>query len=416
MSEEVLDPFFSIIIPIYNTEEYLPRCLDSFFRQSFDCNRIEVVIVSDGSPNVDRCDEIVSAYTLEQKLEIKYIKLKENRGTHTARTVGVQQATGKYLLFIDPDDYLENDSLKIIYNDIQNNGDVDYIWFLFKNLYKNRSWDTSGFVENIHSPTLLEDILTCKVNHNVANKCFRTSFAKEAWNKMVDFYAYYNEDYYQMAILHYYAKTKRFLNEPLYVYVQNVGVTGIVKYTKEKLKKIILSIYNVDKYLILFYKENRCDAYAKFIEEYSELLYFHFIMHCSNVQDFIEIVNEMLDRTLIRRLMFKYLLEIRRDVVAHKNYEKCFILLRKIVGYSTHPKRVPNESLYALLSECDSPEKLTNAVGTNFSDDEVTNFFFDYISWSEKRLLFYKKHAKLISFVKPILRPFWRFYKLLFIK
>ncbi len=400
-------PFFSIIIPVYNTEGTLPRSLDSILFQTFESKNLEVVVVNDGSPNEDACDNVINSY--KDRLNINYVVFEENKGLYLARKTGVQQATGEYLLHLDSDDFMESNALKILYEDIQSNGDVDYIEFNYYNLL-NR---TKSKNVPLSSYKILEDnglVWSLNDYHTIWNKCFASIFAKRAYECMADFYSYYNEDYYQMGIIRTLVKTTRTIERPLFVYVTDGGITKVKKYEKVKLKRIILSIYNVDKYLTLFYKENGSDAYVKFIEEYSESLYI-FCMRHSNPQDFIEVLNERLDRTLIRRLMFKYLLEIKRNVVAHQNYEKCFILLRKIVGDSTHPKCMPNKSLCSLLNEYDSLEELTNAIGKKFTDEEVTNFFFNYVSWAEERLFFYKKHAKLVSFIKTILRPFWRFYK-----
>jgi len=171
------EPFFSIIIPVYNTEGMLPRCLDSILAQSFDCKEIEIVAVNDGSPNVQQCNDIISLYRTQ--LNITYIKLDHNMGTHIAKTYGVENSIGRYLLFVDPDDFLTPDALQALFTDIQVNGDVDYIWFLFSILYQNGKRESSGFVPDIDAKSVLEDMLTFKLSHNVANRCFNTSFAKK---------------------------------------------------------------------------------------------------------------------------------------------------------------------------------------------------------------------------------------------
>ena len=319
------ETFFSIIIPIYNTEKYLSRCLDSFFRQSFSCEKIEILIVNDDSPQEAKCHEIISLY--KERLDMKYVKLDENKGTHIARKIGVQHATGKYLLFIDPDDYLENDSLKTIYNDIQKNGDADYIWFLFNNLYKNGKKEVSGFIQNINDTCVLEDMLTYHINHNVANKCFKASFAKDIWNTMQDFYAYYNEDYYQMAILHYYAKTKRVIKKPLYVYVQGIGTTGFKKYEKEKLKKTVISIFNVDRYLCGFFEKNGEDHYIPFVKAYSDRLYFESVFY-SNIEDFLEVVDGMFDKKQSMYFIVRFIEKMKQDILLYEKRERYFLPIK----------------------------------------------------------------------------------------
>lgn len=94
----------SIIVPVYNVEQYLKDCLDSIFQQSYQ--NIEVIVVNDGSTDGSR--EIVIPFLTDQK--IKYIE-QENKGLSGARNTGLQSATGKYILFVDSDDYIEKNML-----------------------------------------------------------------------------------------------------------------------------------------------------------------------------------------------------------------------------------------------------------------------------------------------------------------
>lgn len=94
-------PFFSIIIPVYNVEDYLPKCVESIQQQSF--TDFEIILVDDGSPDASPqlCD------TLAQK-DVRIVAIhKTNGGASDARNVGVQQAKGDYILFVDSDDYWE---------------------------------------------------------------------------------------------------------------------------------------------------------------------------------------------------------------------------------------------------------------------------------------------------------------------
>ena len=395
--------FFSIIIPVYNTERYLSRCLDSFCQQSFDCKKIEVVIVNDASPNVAQCDEVFSLY--KDKLKIQYIKLDENQGTHIARTRGVENSTGKYLLFIDPDDFLVNDALKILYNDIQTNGNADYIWFLFKPLYKDGKMGISGFIEDVDAINVLEDMLTFKVSHNVANKCFNASFAKEHWMQMVKFYSVYNEDYYQMAILHYLAKTKRIINEPLYVYVQDVGITGVVKYEMEKLKRTILSIYNVDKNLCEFYQTKNASLYIPLVQNYSDGLYIDCIFR-SSVKEFIDAAKEMIGGKRVETVLAKYIIRLQDLISMHKRREKYFLPVIACCSFVCKlPQRQENKI---------DVEHFINLSSATFKDDKCEKDILECISYLETELSFYQRRARFYAPVKFVLKPFWRFFKKIF--
>ena len=99
----------SVIIPIYNTSKYIEKCLNSVVNQTM--NNIEIIIVNDGS--TDNSEEVIQKWINENqaKIEIKYFK-KENGGLSSARNFGVKQATGKYITFVDSDDYLDKNIYK----------------------------------------------------------------------------------------------------------------------------------------------------------------------------------------------------------------------------------------------------------------------------------------------------------------
>lgn len=98
-------PLFSIIIPVYNVEAYLNKCIDSVLSQSF--KNYELILVDDGS--FDKSPQICDTYTKRGK-KVRVIH-KKNGGQSSARNVGIDNASGEYLVFIDSDDYLCDDKL-----------------------------------------------------------------------------------------------------------------------------------------------------------------------------------------------------------------------------------------------------------------------------------------------------------------
>ena len=104
----------SIIIPVYNTEKYLRECLDSVINQTF--KNIEIICVNDGS--TDNSLEVLKEYAQKDKRIV--IKQQENKKVAAARNNGYKSATGKYVYFLDSDDYLyRNNALEIIYNELE---------------------------------------------------------------------------------------------------------------------------------------------------------------------------------------------------------------------------------------------------------------------------------------------------------
>ncbi len=99
----------SVIIPVYKTEEYLARCLESILAQSYQ--NIEILLVDDGSP--DRCPQICDEWA--QNYENIRVIHKENGGLSSARNAGIEAATGKYIAFVDSDDAIEKNMLERLY-------------------------------------------------------------------------------------------------------------------------------------------------------------------------------------------------------------------------------------------------------------------------------------------------------------
>ena len=104
---------FSIIVPIYNVEEYLPKCIDSIIKQSFQ--DFELILVDDGSP--DSCPQICDRYAaLDTRVKVIH---KENGGLVSARKAGVAVAAGKYICFVDGDDFIQEDMLETYANELK---------------------------------------------------------------------------------------------------------------------------------------------------------------------------------------------------------------------------------------------------------------------------------------------------------
>lgn len=114
----------SVVVPVYNVEKYLARCLESIVDQNLDSNLYEIIIVNDGSP--DKSLEIANSFQ-EKYSNIKIIS-QENQGLSGARNAGIKHADGKYIYFIDSDDYIERNVFKQLL-EIQELLDVDFLAF-----------------------------------------------------------------------------------------------------------------------------------------------------------------------------------------------------------------------------------------------------------------------------------------------
>lgn len=110
IKQSTAKPWLSVIVPIYNTEKYLPKCLDSILGQTY--TNFELLLIDDGS--TDSCSEICKAYASKDN-RIRYYR-KTNGGLFHTRLYGAQYATGTYILFCDSDDYYTNNKVfRILY-------------------------------------------------------------------------------------------------------------------------------------------------------------------------------------------------------------------------------------------------------------------------------------------------------------
>ena len=116
----------SFIVPVYNTEAYIPKCLDSIMNQS-EKEKIEIIIINDGS--TDNSESIIKSYIEKNDHEkiIKYYS-KENTGIAETRNYGLEKATGEYIIFVDSDDIVLKEGIIKAYNYIKNK-DLDMVEF-----------------------------------------------------------------------------------------------------------------------------------------------------------------------------------------------------------------------------------------------------------------------------------------------
>lgn len=124
----------SVIIPIYNVEQYINQCVDSILNQTY--KNLEIILVDDGSP--DNCPQICDDYARKDN-RVKVIH-KKNGGLSSARNAGMDISTGEYLCFVDSDDYWnDNEFISKLIDNISNK---DFIYFSYKNV-SEKSIDTN---------------------------------------------------------------------------------------------------------------------------------------------------------------------------------------------------------------------------------------------------------------------------------
>jgi glycosyltransferase involved in cell wall biosynthesis len=152
-------PFFSIVIPAYNCKNFIWQCVTSLtLEQSIQKNKVEILIINDAS--TDGSAKIIRSIG-NLFLNVKILENKNNQGVSASRNKGIKNASGEYIIFLDSDDYLKKDCLKLIYNEIliKNKPDVIFGRFIKKTYpfnndtliksYNYSTSDTQKFIKKI---------------------------------------------------------------------------------------------------------------------------------------------------------------------------------------------------------------------------------------------------------------------------
>lgn len=241
----------SVIIPVYNVEQYLEKCLDSILNQTY--KNIEIILVNDGS--IDKSGVICDEYSRKYN-NIKVFH-KENSGVSSARNLGIDNATGQYLAFVDPDDYIDANMYEILVKKIvETNSDIAMCSFVYVQEHENIVEDNSDEIIIFDK----EEVLSRYFNRV---KPFNASFL---WNKLfkrelfekdrLDVELKIQED--TEILLRIYDKVNLvvYIASPLYLYlIRNGAATeGRISQKKVNMDIALLKIFEYTKKNISKYK------------------------------------------------------------------------------------------------------------------------------------------------------------------
>lgn len=211
-----MDSLISVIVPIYNVEKYLDRCVDSIINQTY--KNLEIILVDDGSP--DNCPQMCDDYAKKDS-RIKVVH-KKNGGLSDARNAGMKVATGEYVSFIDSDDYVSLDFYETLFQTMIDN-DSDIVECGVVKFYEDNNFDEySDDLKVTNYDTL--DGLEGLINENpfkqhVWNKLYKTNIALDisyAVGKL-------NEDEFWTYQTFGKAKKVTRINKTMYYYFQRNG-------------------------------------------------------------------------------------------------------------------------------------------------------------------------------------------------
>lgn len=203
----------SIIVPIYNMENYLEKCIESIIEQSY--KNIEIILINDGS--IDKSEIICKKYQMKD-YRIKLISTK-NEGVSNARNLGIEASTGEYISFIDPDDTVDKKYIEKLLICIKKYS-CDVVFCLEKDVYPDlkKSYDIKLKDEKSLSNNFYKDFyLIAEQFHASWGKLYKSDIIKKynikfPLNIVVSEDHIFNQEYLK------YVKTYGFLNEHLYNY------------------------------------------------------------------------------------------------------------------------------------------------------------------------------------------------------
>ena len=220
-------PTLSIIIPFYNTAAYLERCLNSILMQSL--RDIEVICINDGS--TDGSMKILRQFVAHEA-RLHVYSFEKNYGIVIASKIGLLNAKGKYVMFVDSDDMLLPDACENLVRRIEELG-VDILQYAI-NVNVPDGMDISGFLKRLQykpmsseGANLLSDCFVLhRFPHNLVNKIYRREVCRTAMEKMPDLHIKQFADLYMMFFILFYAKTFRSVPEgPYYTYYFGIGIS-----------------------------------------------------------------------------------------------------------------------------------------------------------------------------------------------
>lgn len=223
----------SLVLPVYNVERYIEKCLQSIVKQ--DLSQCEVVLVDDGSTDNSGniCDQYADAYKNFKVLH------RTNRGLYQTRLDGAKLAVGQYVWFVDSDDWLMDCSIACLLNALDESGYPDVIMFGFclsgEEKEKRNSTTNNGTCVKVDKKKAIYDLCTSESINSVWRKCFRRELISEnEFLNEIDNFSF-GEDTYITAAVFQKMQNIIFYNEDLYVYRKNPS-SMTCKYNPDRLK------------------------------------------------------------------------------------------------------------------------------------------------------------------------------------
>lgn len=245
-----MKPLISVILPIYNVAQFLPRCIESVCSQTYD--NLEIILVDDGSP--DDCGDICDKYA-EKDNRIVVVH-KQNGGLSDARNKGAEIANGEYITFIDSDDYVGIHYIETLVKAIED-GKASVSICDYNNVYDDMGMEREESICNIFSNKECIEKIYHPICHGMEfvawGKLYKTSLFKN--NEILYPVGKIHEDTFTTYKLLYYAEK--------IVYVNYVGY-----FYRQRENSIMSSTFNMKNLSIVEATREACDFFSNNGEKY----------------------------------------------------------------------------------------------------------------------------------------------------
>ena len=213
----------TVIVPVYNVENYLEKCLDSLINQTY--KNLEIIVINDGS--TDNSGEICQEYAQKDN-RIIYIET-ENSGQSAARNFGLDRMTGSYVTFVDSDDWVEQDYAEVLYKKLMeyqadiavanyysyNESEEMYYFHIFGDSYYEKVYDNVSIFENLYESSEMKSFALISV--------WGTLYRADLFSDLRFDKGKLGEDGYLNQKIYLLAKKTVYLNKGLYAYRQREG-------------------------------------------------------------------------------------------------------------------------------------------------------------------------------------------------
>jgi len=235
----------SVLVPVYGVENYIEKCANTLFSQTF--TDIEYVFVDDCSTDTSilKLKKVISLYP-ERAASIKIIKHEQNRGVASARQTAIDAATSDYILFVDSDDYIEIDTVELLYmKALETSADIVFCPFYYE--YQNRK---TKIFKDIYSTEKVQLINICFMGQPAFwNKMIRRQIIVENGIKIMPGINY-GEDLSVVPQIIYYSDKFSLVQKPLYHYVQYNSDSYTSKFTEKSLKDTLEVIQILQNFFV----------------------------------------------------------------------------------------------------------------------------------------------------------------------